>query len=92
MYRYSGKKTPGEPGHLCCFDYIVTSLLTGTGNTSCSLAPSLLPRLGAVAISVTTTALLGEWSGLWRPVRSGVIRVWFWRKEHRLARARVSYM
>jgi hypothetical protein len=40
----AGKK--GEPGH------------TGTGiNTSCSLAPSLLPRLGAVAISVTTTSL-----------------------------------
>jgi len=40
----AGKK--GEPGH------------TGTGiNTSCSLAASLLPRLGAVAISVTTTSL-----------------------------------
>ena len=28
------------------------------------LAPSLLPRTGAVAITVTTTALAGEWCGV----------------------------
>ena len=39
------------------------------------LAPSLLPRLGAVAITVTTTALAGEWCGVGRRVCPGV-RVW----------------
>ena len=39
------------------------------------LAPSLLPRPGAVAITVTTTALAGEWCGVVRHVRPGV-RVW----------------
>ena len=39
------------------------------------LAPSLLPRPGAVAITVTTTALAGEWCGVVRRVRPGV-RVW----------------
>ena len=38
------------------------------------LAPSLLPRPGAVAITVTTTAL-DRVSGVWRRVRPGV-RVW----------------
>ena len=44
------------------------------------LAPSLLPRPGAVAITVTTTALAGEWCGVVRRVRPGV-RVWsgLWR-------------
>ena len=35
------------------------------------LAPSLLPRPGAVAITVTTTAL-DRVSGVWRRVRPGV--------------------
>ena len=39
------------------------------------LAPSLLPRPGAVAITVTTTALAGEWCGVERRVRPGV-REW----------------
>ena len=39
------------------------------------LAPSLLPRPGAVAITVTTTALAGEWCGVGRRVCPGV-RVW----------------
>ena len=51
---------------------------TGSGSAvtdAVGLAPSLLPRPGAVAITVTTTALAGEWCGVVRRVRPGV-RVW----------------
>ena len=55
------------------------------------LTPSLIPRLGAVAITVTTTALDrvprsgSEWCGVGRRVRPGV-RVW----SGRLARDSVG--
>ena len=41
---------------------------TGSGSAvtdAVGLAPSLLPRPGAVAITVTTTALAGEWCLVW---------------------------
>ena len=43
------------------------------------LAPSLLPRPGAVAITVTTTALAGVWCGVGRRVCPGVRVSVVWR-------------
>ena len=57
---------------------LLTSAPPGTRRSAVTdavgLAPSLLPRPGAVAITVTTTAL-DRVSGVWRRVRPGV-RVW----------------
>ena len=53
----------------------LTSVPPGTRSAvtdAVGLAPSLLPRPGAVAITVTTTARAGEWCGLARESVGGV--------------------